>query len=138
VLKEHPFIGGMTARVRVGDLSVLESDNDVLSVSLDIDVAGASSTAAGAAALTAAAALNLPAGLTGRGVGVVTIDSGVDPGPDFGPIAFVDFTNALAIHPYDDFGHGTHVAGLIAGKSTVFPGIAPRARLISLKVLDAR
>jgi len=138
VLKEHPFIGAMTARVRVGDLSVLESDSDVLSVSLDIDVAGGSSTAAGAAALSAAASLNLPAGLTGRGVGVVTIDSGVDPGRDFGPIAFVDFTNALAIHPYDDFGHGTHVAGLIAGKSTVFPGVAPRARLISLKVLDAR
>ena len=42
---------------------------------------------------------------------------------------------------YDDYGHGTHVAGIIAGNGYdsggARAGIAPGARLIVLKVLDA-
>src|SRR5262249_29664696 len=77
-------------------------------------------------------------GWTGKGVGVAFVDSGITPDKDFAPVTFVDFTSPLGLHPYDDYGHGTHVAGLIAGRSTVYPGVAPRARLVSLKVLDAR
>ena len=53
---------------------------------------------------------------------------------------FVDFVNG-ASSAYDDNGHGTHVAGIIAGNgydsSGENAGIAPGASLVSLKVLDA-
>ena len=52
---------------------------------------------------------------------------------------FVDFVNGLS-HAYDDNGHGTHVAGIIAGSGYdsygAHAGIAPAAHLVSLKVLD--
>ena len=53
---------------------------------------------------------------------------------------FVDFVNGRTL-PYDDNGHGSHVAGIIAGNGYDSygqkAGIAPDATLISLKVLDA-
>ena len=53
---------------------------------------------------------------------------------------FVDFVNGRTL-PYDDNGHGTHVAGIIAGNGydslSEKQGIAPGASLVSLKVLDA-
>lgn len=80
----------------------------------------------------------------GRGVGVAVIDSGIAPMPDVaGQIAaFYDFTaGGVPAFPSDAYGHGTHVAGLIAGSGALslggYPGIAPEVRLIGLKVLDA-
>ena len=83
--------------------------------------------------------------LTGStGIGVAIIDSGIAPSADFnGRITgFYDFTHggARSVAPFDDFGHGTHVAGLI-GSSGVssnyeFQGIAPSVHLIGFKVLD--
>ncbi len=53
--------------------------------------------------------------------------------------AFVDFVNDR-LQAYDDNGHGTHVAGIIAGNGYdsygSHAGIAPAAHLVSLKVLD--
>ena len=46
------------------------------------------------------------------------LDSGIYPSADFGNriTAFYDFTQGgIASAPYDDYGHGTHVAGLIGG-----------------------
>ncbi|HUK35647.1 MAG TPA: S8 family peptidase, partial [Vicinamibacterales bacterium] len=93
-------------------------------------------------------------GLTGAGVGIAVIDSGIASWHDdltstsgstllpFGNqrvAAFVDFVNGQLM-PYDDFGHGTHVAGIIAGNGTDSngqkAGSAPDATLVSLKVLD--
>jgi serine protease AprX len=93
-------------------------------------------------------------GLTGAGVGVAVIDSGITTWHDdltnksstvfpFGDqrvAAFVDFVNRRRT-PYDDDGHGTHVAGVIAGNGYDSggnkSGVAPDASLVSLKVLDA-
>jgi serine protease AprX len=73
----------------------------------------------------------------GGSIGVGVIDSGIEPGVDFGDriTAFYDFTqgDVRAVAPNDGFGHGTHVSGLIASQ---FVGIAPNARLIGLKVLN--
>ena len=89
-----------------------------------------------------------PGGINGRGVGVAIIDSGIAPSADFGTRikAFYDFTHRSETGapttpaPYDDLGHGTHVAGLIAsagaGPSYMFQGVAPAANLIVVKVLD--
>ena len=83
----------------------------------------------------------------GRGVGVAIIDSGIAPTPDLaGRItAFYDFTGdgaPVATTPTDGYGHGTHIAGLIAGSGEQsngkYVGVATAARLIGLKVLDAQ
>ena len=55
---------------------------------------------------------------------------------------FVDFVNGHAL-PYDDNGHGSHVAGIVGGNgsdsagSASKAGMAPKASVIALKVLDA-
>jgi serine protease AprX len=92
-------------------------------------------------------------GYTGAGVGIAVIDSGISTWHDdltnkttklfpYGNQRvnkFVDFVNARAL-PYDDNGHGTHVAGIIAGNGYDSygekRGIAPDSNIISLKVLD--
>jgi len=94
-------------------------------------------------------------GYDGAGVGVAVIDSGITGWhDDLGyqgssnavrevngqrVTAFVDFVNGLP-NAYDDNGHGTHVAGIIAGDGYdsygARAGIAPAAHLVSLKVLD--
>jgi serine protease AprX len=72
-------------------------------------------------------------------VGVAVIDSGIQPGIDFGNriSAFYDFTQGdiRAAKPSDEYGHGTHVAGLVGG---LYTGVAPTSRLIGLKVLDGQ
>jgi serine protease AprX len=91
-----------------------------------------------------------PAGFDGTGVGVALIDSGAfathpdlaDPSTGASRVVqFVDFVNGQTT-AYDDYGHGTHVAGIIAGNGAdsggAYAGVAPGARLIVLKVLDAR
>lgn len=86
-------------------------------------------------------------GYDGAGVGVAVIDSGVTPSnPDLAGTdgserisTFVDFVNEQTT-AYDDYGHGTHVAGIIAGNGRqsggARAGIAPGASLIVLKALD--
>ena len=87
-------------------------------------------------------------GYTGDGIGVAVIDSGItswhddltDSGGGQRVSRFVDFLNG-AQTAYDDYGHGTHVAGIIAGNgydsSGARSGIAPGVTLTVLKVLDA-
>jgi serine protease AprX len=81
-------------------------------------------------------------GDTGRGVTVAVLDTGIDNLPDFsGRLAGgVDFTNQN--NPYQDsYGHGTFVAGLIAGNGASsdgqYAGEAPGASLVSIKVAGA-
>jgi len=81
-------------------------------------------------------------GYTGKGVGVALIDTGVAPvqgltsgnvvnGPD------LSLDNPMAtLLDVDGFGHGTHMAGIIAGNdgtSTGFKGVAPGAKILSVK-----
>ena len=94
------------------------------------------------------------ADVSGRGVGVAVIDTGIAGGmPDFrasgsssSRVVANVVTNPDARTPGDAYGHGTHVAGIIAGngwnRSYTDPlrgryvGIAPEANLISVKVSD--
>jgi serine protease AprX len=92
---------------------------------------------------------------TGEGVGVAVIDTGIDGDlPDFQE-SMLDRTsrvvaavtvNPNATTPNDTYGHGTHVAGILAGNSWNlslvdtnrgrYIGTAPNANLISIKVSD--
>lgn len=81
--------------------------------------------------------------LTGRGVGVAILDTGIYPHMDFDNriLAFADFVNGRE-RPYDDNSHGSHVAGIIGGSGRAsggrYRGVAPGCRLVSLKVLDKK
>jgi serine protease AprX len=81
-------------------------------------------------------------GDTGQGVTVAVLDTGIDRLPDFAGrlIGGVDLTGEN--DPFqDDYGHGTFVAGLIAGDGTSsdgqYQGEAPGADLVSVKVAGA-
>jgi serine protease AprX len=93
-------------------------------------------------------------GYTGKGISIAVIDSGITTWHDdltnttttlfpYGNQRvrkFVDFVNGRAL-PYDDNGHGSHVAGIIAGNGYDSRGekvgIAPESNIIALKVLGA-
>jgi serine protease AprX len=90
-------------------------------------------------------------GPSGEGVTVAILDSGVGVNPDLGAeriVGWIDLVKGKR-HPYDDAGHGTFVAGLIAGDGTAslpvedgglattqFRGVAPAADIVAVKVLD--
>jgi serine protease AprX len=82
------------------------------------------------------------AGDTGQGVTVAVLDTGIDNLPDFSGrlIGGVDLTGGN--NPFQDsYGHGTFVAGLIAGNGASsggrYSGEAPGANLVSIKVAGA-
>lgn len=80
-------------------------------------------------------------GVTGQGVTVAVIDTGISQGPDLKKTTFVpgyDFVNDRE-NAMDDNGHGTHVAGTIAQSTNNrygVAGIAYGANLMPLKVLS--
>jgi len=82
--------------------------------------------------------------LTGQGINVAVLDTGLCPSADFTKpnnrlVIFKDFVNGRDDY-YDDNGHGTHVAGIVCGSgylsNGVHTGIAPNAGIIAIKVLD--
>jgi len=110
-----------------------------------------------AAVTLGARAVQQQLGFDGAGVGVAIVDSGIAAWHDdlsyhgSNPLVqvvgnqrvtrFVDFVNGNT-NKYDDNGHGSHVAGIIAGNGWDTlgsrAGIAPAANVVSLKVLDAQ
>ncbi|HYH03106.1 MAG TPA: S8 family serine peptidase, partial [Bacillota bacterium] len=85
-------------------------------------------------------------GYTGKGVVVALLDTGVYPHTDLTTpenriLAWHDLIRGENI-PYDDHGHGTYMAGIIAGSGRAsrgkFKGLAPESRLVGIKVLDQK
>lgn len=83
--------------------------------------------------------------LSGKDVDIGLVDSGIYPHPDLSTpsnkiSSFVDIINNLS-YPYDDNGHGTAIAGIIAGDGTssenMYRGIAPYSRLHCYKAFDS-
>ncbi len=135
----HVF-NGFSARVRRESLESLRKLPGVTGVWVDQEVHAA---LAQSVPLIRADQVWSQYGDQGQGITVAVLDSGIDyTRPDLGgclgPGCKVEYGKDLINQdsdPMDDFGHGTHVAGIVAANGTV-KGVAPMARLWGIKVLD--
>lgn len=77
-------------------------------------------------------------GVDGAGVTIAVIDSGLAPHPDFGDRikAFKNFSWQGGPKAHDDYGHGTHVAGIMAGDGPEIDGVAPGANLVGARITN--
>src|SRR5262245_20409138 len=135
---------GAVLRVTAGQLDAIQQDDTQEHLSGDIPIystADVTMTTIGADQVWAGSD-GVP-GLTGKGVGVAVIDSVVDEKHNAlkGRVTFTkDFTGGDGS---DGYGHGTHVASIIAGRvgrtndTSDFRGVASGARIINLRVLKA-
>jgi len=139
------IIRSRAARIPNVLLKRLADDPKVKKVHLDREATG---EIARTVATIGARNVHAQYGYTGAGIGVAVIDSGITPWHDDLTVAnrtgqrvtaFVDFVNNQT-SKYDDWGHGTHVAGIIAGNGYDSNGdrlaVAPKANIVALKALD--
>ena len=148
ILSDLPLVNGLVAVLDGNGIVNLSNQSNVVYISLDRPLSPTLSNAAPAVNAFAA----WQSGYTGAGIGVALIDSGISSHPDlnggsWGSSRVVwnqSFVPGNA-SGNDQYGHGTHIAGLIAGNgasstgaqySKTFEGIAPKATLVNLRVLD--
>jgi subtilisin family serine protease len=119
----------------------LRADESVERVSLDVRYRLALDETA--ELVNATAADRRRYGANGSGVNISIIDTGIDEShPDIDQVADEqDFTPAQNVSVDDYVGHGTHVAGIVAGDGTAsngtYTGVAPNATVIDAKALTA-
>lgn len=137
-----PLINAVVADLTPAQTAELRGDPAVRAVTPDRSVV---STAAGPGAGLATAfnasirsTIAWQHGLTGAGVGVAVLDTGIQGDlADFGDrVVASAVVNPDATTAGDRDGHGTYVAGLIAGDTPRYRGVAPGAHLVSVKVSD--
>jgi serine protease AprX len=149
--RSFPAINASVFTVKGSSLAALTKDPDVAYVTPDRTVR-ATATVTDYYDQAVLASYAWSKSLTGRGIGVAVIDSGITGGRDFSlwngtgsrivyNQNFVSGQNTVA----DLYGHGTHVAGILAGNGMnsqgttfrrTFMGIADNVNLINLRVLD--
>jgi serine protease AprX len=143
-------VPGYSGRVPASQLAALADDPEVLRVSLDNEVKAHMDVAARAVGVNLLSqTLGLLAGsLDGRGVGVAVIDTGSWNHEDLKGstsrlvrVEVSSTTNSVN----DQYGHGTHVAGIIGGNGALssdllsyrnFAGVAKGATLVAIRALD--
>jgi serine protease AprX len=137
-----PLINGAVFSISRGDAAALAKDDAVAFISPDRPVRGSLDYAIP----TVNAGIAQKYGWNGKDIGVAIIDSGINSSsPDLVKAIryaenFVSWENVTD----DLYGHGTHVAGIVAGNGVqsskgtgpTFMGVAPAAKLINLRVLD--
>jgi len=146
-----PVINGSAFAVKSSSLAALAKDPDVAYISLDRAV-WATATVTDFYDQAVLAPYAWSKNLSGTGIGVAVIDSGINAGKDF---TLASGTGSRIVYNQsfvsgqttanDLYGHGTHVAGILAGNGTnsrgtkfrkTFMGIADNVNLINLRVLD--
>ncbi len=141
-----PLLDAVAARLPREAVALLSANPLVRRIVMDRTILGMTERTA---ATIGATAVRQTLGYDGTGVGVAIIDSGItawhdDLGTPGVPgtqrvVRFVDFLDDSTA-PHDDYGHGTHVAGIVAGNgfdsNGARSGVAPGAHLVVLKVLD--
>jgi serine protease AprX len=150
VLGQLPIVNGLVASLDHNGILSLSNQSNVVYISKDRPLTPFFDNAAPAVNAQAAWSSNY----TGAGIGVALIDSGVNNHPDLVTTGFLPFSRIVYNKSFvpgdssaaDAYGHGTHIAGLIAGNglsstgpifSQNFKGIAPGAHIVNLRVLDA-
>jgi serine protease AprX len=160
------IIGGFQATLPAGAVAALRASGDVLSVTANQRLKPQSSSYSASSYDPASDGYSMStvttltgardwwaAGYTGRGVDVAVVDSGVAPVQGLsGPRKVIDGpdlsleSQAANLRYLDSYGHGTFMAGLIAGRDaapssqappSTYLGMAPGAHIVSLKVADA-
>jgi serine protease AprX len=166
VVRTIGVINGVSAMIPADSIDALRAAPGVREVSPDMPVRLQSTTSVGASSTDVGSLFNTTvetgaqaywaAGYTGQGIDVAVIDTGLVPvnglhAPNkvvFGPdLSFESQSPALKY--LDGYGHGTHMSGIIAGRDDAavagqyvnqpseFLGMAPDARIISIKVGDS-
>src|SRR6185503_2327007 len=142
---EKQLATGAVLEVPAGTLAAVANDSEVDQISSNYLVEAdmlVSNQTIGADLVQQGAVAPGIGPLTGAGVGVVVIDSGVANVPELRGriIASLDLTDKRG-QGLDQNGHGTYVAGVIAAAGAnrfdETRGVAPGANIISVKVLDA-
>ena len=147
VLRALPLVDGVSAVVPAARLRSLADADAVDAVTADregrfVDYAWDDTPTASTFTRTVQATQSWARGNYGKGVGVAVLDTGVSPMPDLadrlvhGPDLSGEGTTV------DSYGHGTVMAGLIAGNGAAsanrsggaFPGVAPAAHVVAVKV----
>src|SRR5215203_1909857 len=132
-----------------GAAATLAQRTDVgyVAINKEVRTLGHVSATSGADAVRATAGTTVN-GLDGTGVGIAVIDSGIDPTHK----AFLDKSNGLRVvagvdftgegRTDDPYGHGTHVASIVAGNGRIsnaaYTGVAPNANIVNLRVLNSQ
>ena len=141
------LVDGVIARVPVNEISDLSADPRVESVTRNykLNVQGSSFNSERDLSTTYPLSINAMDlwrnGVTGQGVGVALLDTGVSDHPDLAGrvVSSADLTAEGSFS--DSYGHGTSMAGIIAGDGYAsdqrYVGIAPRSNIVSVKVAGA-
>lgn len=144
----HASIRGYSARVPAAQIAALADDPEIERISFDTPVLAHLDVATRAVRADVARAEY--SNLSGRGVGIALVDTGVMTHVDFqrpkGQPQVVE-VEVVGREPglMDYYGHGTHVAGILVGNGVAssdnrsfrsFRGLAPEAQLISIRALQ--
>ena len=157
ITHQLPIIGGFSARVPANDVPLLLGIPGVKGVMPDLptyvqstpgtynNVPSVYKKVTGGQSLASS-------GANGQGVAVALIDTGVTPLPDIANaiLPVVDPTSLLSFNCLnltsepncdDSYGHGTFMAGIIAGNGSAsngkYVGMAPQAKIVSVKIAGA-
>src|SRR3981081_722662 len=149
ILGQLPLINGVVALLDGNGILNLSNQPTVVYISQDRPMLPSLNSAVPAVNADFAWLSNY----TGAGIGVALIDSGVSNHVDlyqgilpFSRVAYQQSFVPGNSNSGDQYGHGTHIAGLIAGDglsstgwffTRTFTGIAPGANIVNLRVLDA-
>jgi len=147
--QEWPAIHAAAYSMPAEAVSSLADDPDIAYISPDREVKGSLDYSDE----TINATIALQAGMSGKGIGVAVLDSGVTTVSDLdgvgkkagSRVAYSENFAAGAADVFDQYGHGTHVTGIIAGNgydstgaryTYTFRGVAPNVQIINLRVLN--
>lgn len=137
VKKELPLINSFTTKINTIKIQSLSTNSMIKKIWYDREV----KTVLDIAASTVQTALPWGSSLAGEGITAAVLDTGIYNHPDLSGriIGFKDFVKNKT-EPYDDNGHGTHVAGDIAANGVssnyLYIGPAYKTNLVGVKVLN--